>query len=294
MACVENLASLPKAPLTLCGPGMYLPTRERKLRALRCYLALVPYLLPKDQSIRSSCLWHTDLHVDNIFVDPKEPTRIVSINDWQWSSLAPLFQHLRKPSLLDYEGTKLNGLERPRYPEEKDLAQMDHRAQEDAKALYLQKALAALYRFLIHTQYPLLDRALAFQEAEFFKLLLLPRELLFDGDAQYLARVAELQGSLMELSGVCEANNPRLAFQFSEQEIAEIMADAEAAIAGMDAMIELSETLGNLFPERGLVRHEHYEATKDLLRQLKSHVIEKFSKNEDDRKLWEDYWPFDS
>lgn len=39
-----------------------------------CYLALVKHLLPTDSSIKSSCLWHGDLHIENISVAPENST----------------------------------------------------------------------------------------------------------------------------------------------------------------------------------------------------------------------------
>ena len=57
-------------------------------------------------------LWHTDLHMGNIFVSQEDYTRIVSLIDWQSSSVSPLFLQVRWPVFLkppeEYpEGTKL-------------------------------------------------------------------------------------------------------------------------------------------------------------------------------------------
>ena len=90
IACVGSLSQLPRSPLTLCGPGTYQPTREKKMKALHCYLAMVKYLLPTDQLIQSSFLGHDDLHVENILVNPEHPTEVTGIIDWQ-STEWPLF-----------------------------------------------------------------------------------------------------------------------------------------------------------------------------------------------------------
>ncbi|KAL2862667.1 uncharacterized protein BJX67DRAFT_391106 [Aspergillus lucknowensis] len=47
---------------------------------LQRYLKVAPYLLPADNSVVASHLWHTDLHAANIFV---KDGRISSIIDWQ-------------------------------------------------------------------------------------------------------------------------------------------------------------------------------------------------------------------
>ena len=45
IACVQSLPRLPRSPVTLCGPGIYRPTREKKLKAIQCYLTMIKYLL---------------------------------------------------------------------------------------------------------------------------------------------------------------------------------------------------------------------------------------------------------
>ena len=139
---------------------------------------MIKYLLPTDQSIQSSCLWHDDLHIENIFVDPENPTNVIGIIDWQSAELAPLFEHARQPYFLDYDGPPTFGLERPRLPE--NLAQLDPAAQKEAKALFLKQSLSALYKAVLHRQNSRLYRAMAFQETPSFGLLLLARNLLVD------------------------------------------------------------------------------------------------------------------
>ncbi|KAG6310364.1 hypothetical protein E4U44_005606 [Claviceps purpurea] len=49
IACIQQISELPPSDLTLRGPGLYQPTREKKIAALECYLKLLKYLLPTDQ-----------------------------------------------------------------------------------------------------------------------------------------------------------------------------------------------------------------------------------------------------
>jgi aminoglycoside phosphotransferase (APT) family kinase protein len=46
-------------------------------------------------------LWHTDLHMGNIFVSETEPSKIVCLIDWQSISLSPLFLQARWPVFLE-------------------------------------------------------------------------------------------------------------------------------------------------------------------------------------------------
>ncbi|KAL9121399.1 MAG: hypothetical protein Q9187_002038 [Circinaria calcarea] len=290
-ACVKSLPRLPKSSITLRGPTTYQPSREKKLKALQCYHTIVKYLLPTDLSITSSYLWHSDLHIGNIFVSPENPPKIIGIIDWQSSELAPLFFHARKPNLLNYEGPPLHGLERPRLPQ--NLAQLDLSAQKEATTLYLNISLCALYRALLHKQIPRLYRAMDFQETLSFDLLVFARNLLVDGEATYLAQIVELERTWKEIPGVLAHGSPAYPFCFSEEEKAIIETDFSGAMRGMELMGRVRETLADLFPERGIVRAEQYEESKDALRQMKEEVIKMFVRSEHERRLWEENWPFD-
>lgn len=66
------------------------------------YMTVAPYLVPSttDEAVTSRLLWHPDLHIDNVFVDPDtcDTTRVV---DWQSSYVAPLFYQSDVPKMFD-------------------------------------------------------------------------------------------------------------------------------------------------------------------------------------------------
>ncbi|KAH6716130.1 hypothetical protein BKA61DRAFT_631600 [Leptodontidium sp. MPI-SDFR-AT-0119] len=256
IAAVSKLPRLPKSPITLCGPGTYQPTRERKLKALHCHLKLIKFLLPADRSICSSHLWHGDLHVANIFVNPSNPTEIV-------------------------------GLERPHLP--KDIEQLDADAKKQAEALYLQQSLCSLYNTLTHHQNAQLHAAFVFQQTTSHLLLLLARNLLIDGEATYLSQVAALEATWDELPGAKGSAYP---FSFSASDRQEMEADTEGVVRGMEAMRAIRESIGELFPEQGIVRTELYDDALDALEQMKQQVIGEFAQTEQDREIWRKEWPF--
>jgi len=97
------------------------------------YLKVASYLLPTDRSILSAYLWHNDLHSDNIFVNPQEPTEITCLIDWQSAHVEPLFMQAGHPSFLDFEGPKLEGLDAPSLPN--DFDDMNEIQQRRAKSL---------------------------------------------------------------------------------------------------------------------------------------------------------------
>lgn len=287
IACINGLSQLPKSPVALYGPGTYQPTREKKLKAVHCYLELLKYLLPTDQSVASSHLWHSDLHVANIFVNPSKPTEIVGLIDWQSTELAPLYYHARQPYIIDYDGPSVHGLERPCLPQ--NIAQLDRAEQEQAQALFLKQSLCALYKTLVHQQNPPLYHALEFQRTPSFSLLLLARNLTVDGEATYLAEVAELEPIWDTLPGVGNAVYP---FVFSVEQRAEMKADVEGVVRGMELMRGIQDSLGELYPEQGIVRAEQYTEALDALGQMREQVIEQLANDEQEREIWRAEWPF--
>lgn len=65
--------------------------------------------------VAAPVLWHTDLHLGNIFVSSDDPTAIEGIIDWQSARIAPLFIQARFPEFLrppkDYNpGTEIPSL----------------------------------------------------------------------------------------------------------------------------------------------------------------------------------------
>jgi hypothetical protein len=248
---------------------------------------MVRFLLPVDRAISSAHLWHGDLHVANIFVNPSNPTEVVGLIDWQSTEISPLYFHARQPHILDYDGPPISGLERPQ--PSKDMEKLEANIKKRAETLYLQQSLCSLYNTLTHYQNPQLYAALEFQQTTSYLLLLLARNLLIDGEASYLLQVAELEATWDDLPGAKGSNYP---FSFSPKEREEIEAEFEGVVRGMEAMRSIRETLGELFPEQGIVRPDQYEEVLDALAQVKDQVIENFANTEQEKEIWQKVWPF--
>lgn len=292
IACVKGIPRLPKSPITLRGPGTYMTCREKKLRALESYLSIANYMVPIDRSVASSCLWHPDLHQENIFVSSEDPSEVVAIIDWQSTELAPLFNQVRQPYFLDYEGPPTQGFEKRVFPDNFD--QLDKVSRKKATSLYVSKALSTLYRMLLRKEAPLLFRTWEYQQTASFELLLIAQRLFIDGEALYLASILALEDDWLDLPSVVAQGSPPYPFHFSSAEKAEIMADAKGAAEGMNLMCSVRDSIGkDLFPERGLVRVDKYGEAKDALQQIKALVLDLYAHDEHERKLWEEDWPFD-
>lgn len=115
---LDQIKSFPRLDVMICGPKLYVLTKDKKLSALQASQALLPFILPQQPEHQFGYLWHNDLHDENIFVDPQNPTTITGIIDWQSTQIVPLYDHILEPSFLDYSGPELdNALTRPELPQ---------------------------------------------------------------------------------------------------------------------------------------------------------------------------------
>ena len=284
MTCVDKLARLPPSQVTLCGPGTYQSTRGKKLQALECYMQLYRHLIPSDSTISKPSAWHPDLHIENIFVDPAQPTEVTCIIDWQSTEVAPLFSQARQPYFLDHEGSQVTGLDRPHLPS--NFAELSPEQQKTANRLLLDQSLCIAYNRWKQSQAPDIWKRFEYQETPAFELLQPAASLLVDGQAIYTARIIEhleADHSFLHGSGL----------SLPEHVIAEAKLDAEGALRGMEAMSMIRDTIGSLFPERGCVRPEQYDEAKDALRQYEEQIICMFASTQAERAAWAESWPFD-
>ncbi|EPE24800.1 hypothetical protein GLAREA_11381 [Glarea lozoyensis ATCC 20868] len=95
-----------------------------------------------------------------------------------------------------------------------------------------------------------------------FLLLLLPRNMLIDGEASYLAQLVELEAIWDTLPA---SNGAPFPLSFSEEERKMIEADSKGASEGMAAIRSVQAAIGDLFPEQGLVKSETYYESLDAL-----------------------------
>ncbi|KDB21349.1 hypothetical protein H109_06715 [Trichophyton interdigitale MR816] len=88
-------------------------------------------------------IWHTDLHMGNIYVSPDDPSQILSIIDWQSISVLPLFLQARWPIFLEPPENFVQGFQAPNLPD--NLKEMNEEDQQLAKFEYRQAMVAKTY-----------------------------------------------------------------------------------------------------------------------------------------------------
>ncbi|RAH65762.1 uncharacterized protein BO66DRAFT_414864 [Aspergillus aculeatinus CBS 121060] len=88
-------------------------------------------------------LWHTDLHMGNIFVAPDESSRIVSLIDFQSLAIHPRFLQARWPVFLKPPTNYPKGLVKPTLPD--GFTSLDEESQAAALQEFSQAKLAKAY-----------------------------------------------------------------------------------------------------------------------------------------------------
>lgn len=106
-------------------------------------------------------LWHTDLHMGNIYVSDEEPTQIVSLIDWQSTVVSPLCYQVRFPEFISVGEDYKLGFDIPTLPENID--EMDDDDQAIVRFNHKQTMMGKAY-----------EAASGFKDKNIFKAIRLP------------------------------------------------------------------------------------------------------------------------
>ncbi|WEW61144.1 hypothetical protein PRK78_006634 [Emydomyces testavorans] len=284
MKAIQSLKT-PKQIAIFCGPKLYQPDTEKKLTALTCYRHIVDALIPKDTAITKPCLWHDDLHDDNIFVDPHNPEKITGIIDWQSCHISPLFNHNPDPAFLD-----LDGLE----PETLDLAprpKLSGLSPEEQSAAFREYSVQNMFigwRKLMHAKNPDLYRVVEFRKTAAYGLIFLAHRMFEYGESHFQSLLIDLKDTWMNLPAV--ASNRPFPFHFSEADFKRIKLDSDGAVAGTDLAAELKESMGDLWPDKGFIEQERYDECKAALQEFKAHILEQLAETEEEKAEYLRHW----
>lgn len=285
---MEKCTTLPKSLFAFRGPKIYETSREKKSTAIQLYLDILPSLIPTEPALKKPCMWHSDLHEDNISVDPSNPTEIISIIDWQSTQIAPMFSQARQPYFLDYEGPQHLSIEKPELPD--NFEQLPDAGQRAANVLRFKQALLAAYRRWHHFKNPDIWKCFEFQATPQETLLVTARKLFNDGEATYIAAVIDTAQNEPEILG---RTGERLLSSLGSKDLSRIVGDVEDAMRARELMQVVLEAVGGIDPRSGFVHHEDYEEVKDALSPLKEQVIGEYAGTGEERARWKEAWPFD-
>ncbi|RAH41729.1 uncharacterized protein BO95DRAFT_456419 [Aspergillus brunneoviolaceus CBS 621.78] len=257
---------------------------EDGLHLLDQYMKVAPFLVPSstDGAASSNVLWHPDLHLDNVFVDPRIHT-ITDIIDWQSACVAPLFYQSHVPRMFRDPGPVQEGWAVPERPEnfdtvsteDQDQITSDHESQ------------------IIHKYY----EALVFKRAPRHWSVLQQKTIpIVRKPAWLVTGVWEnrnlffLRQSLLSLGNLWEdLFQLPCPIAFTEKEI-ELHAEEETNMDGIGQVLTLFRDQGVL-PVHVMVDPKDYELAVENSRKFK-HVFLGTAENDKERELYSKLWPY--
>ncbi|KAM5468490.1 hypothetical protein MferCBS49748_003537 [Microsporum ferrugineum] len=220
---------------------------------LQKYLSVAPHLIPSDEDILGSFLWHPDLRTPNIFVD--DNGRITSIIDWQSAFAGPLFLGGRHPHFLDYNGDLV--LELP-----KNFKQLDRDSQTAVKDKVTKSILLYLYENYTAEKNPILSRVLQYPNG---KTLTDPVRFVgntWDGD------ILPLRESLIRIQKKWDllGRPDKCPINFSPEEISKHYEDGE----GWNEVQDFWDALSGIMARDGWTSHETYDQALSIYSQIQA------------------------
>ncbi|KAF1934824.1 kinase subdomain-containing protein [Clathrospora elynae] len=276
LACIDKFSSYPAQQGLFSGPNQYHPTRALKVAVLRHYLKIATQILPNDVNLSKPTMWHSDLHSDNIFVDPSQPTRILNIIDWQAVNVSPLFLQARHPLLIEFEGPIQEGLKPITLPDGFD--DMSEEAQHQAKNLRAAQSLYKLYEILMLRQCPEIAHALHFRETLHGQVTGLASSISSDGEPI-------LQGMLIrpqDERATCVGSSIPCPLSFTSEDRTQQQYLETSWSEGVELMHEILTEIGAYQGWDGWVNHDNYP-----------NFLNRYAKTEEERSQWIQAWPFE-
>ena len=263
-----------------------MPSKKSKKETLQNYIKVAPFLLPKDRTLSKPVLWHSDLHGDNIFVNPSQPTEIFTIIDWQAVNLSPLFLQARHPALIEFEGPTPDGFQSINLPENFD--DLSPEEQLEAKKLRAAQSLYKLYEIeLIHQCFDI-ARALRFRGSLSGQITGLSGSIFSDGEPI-------VQGMLMRLQEewlTCVGLSVPCPLSFTMGEKDQQREDEAKWSKGVELMDEFLGQVGAYWGWDGWVNHNNYEVMKERLERCREDFLSRHSVTDKEKRQWMEVWPF--
>ncbi|KAI9709530.1 MAG: hypothetical protein M1820_003290 [Bogoriella megaspora] len=289
---IETLDNFPKQDVIICGPHLYTPTKMKKLSALNLYQQILPDILPTESAYQFGHLWHDDLHHNNIFVDPENPTKVTGIIDWQSTQIVPLFDHRLMPGLLDCPHSEPeDNLERPALSE--DIDSLPKYQKAAILRDWVDRSLLVAWRRSIKNKNPQQYESISFGTTTPGNLLSLGRRLYSLGEAHFTALLLDLKEEWASLPQVQSQGNKPFPLSFSPSDVSKIKDDMSLANRGIEIMQYTAAMFGDLWPDNGLVRHDQYDRARSELNHAKENLIQHLGLSISERKEFEKFWPFD-
>jgi hypothetical protein len=274
------------------GPRQYQPSASTKLSALTNYLKVAPYVLPEQEVTHLSVLWHEDLHTQNFFVDPENPTRILGIIDWQSVSASPLFMQVTRPAFLDFNGPIPEELGKVSLPQNFETLSPDD--QREAKALQQAQTLHNLYMARCYQQNS--EAFLAIQQKDSLRhqVTVVPGTILMDYEPYLDHLLRDVEKEWPKIVGLGPDGDPliRCPLHFSTAEIEQQEENEKLWAQGVELMNTFICDAGGFKHWDGRVSNEDYETLKAQLASGIERFLDREARNAEERAAWLQALPF--
>lgn len=217
-----------------------------------------------------------------------------SIIDWQAVPIYPMFLIAHQPSLVEYEGPRLNGFVQPTLPE--NFKTLDPEAQKAAKDLFLAQSLWLTYEIEIQRAAPQLLHTFRHRETLAGQILGIIGSIYDDGEPYMQSLLADITKELVWKEVIREDENGNLSvpcpFRYSEQDMAKQKMEFAKWEKDVERKTRVLDEIGVCYGWNGAVSPRDYDEVARRLAAEKQNFLVHESRNEQERALWEKVWPF--
>ncbi|RFU30085.1 hypothetical protein B7463_g6233, partial [Scytalidium lignicola] len=259
---------------------------QEVLDLLNRYLLLAPAMVPPcgTTDTHSPTLWHPDLHLDNVYVNP-ESKQITRIIDWQSAAVMPFFYQCGVPRMFKHPGTVADGWALSELPDDYDSLDQSEKAKIDSD----RRSEACHKYYMTETKTKNLRHWAALQ-LENADVRIEPSRLVVnvweDRDVFFfrraLLKIVEQWQDLCPECGPCPVS-------FSEQELASHAAEEESMSNVGEILRLFRESWG--LPPNGMVDPAKFNQVRTAVAELRDSFIAN-ADDEAERELFARLWPY--
>lgn len=266
---------------SLTGPE----SPDEMLDLLDRYLQLAPAMVPPQSTddTHSPTLWHPDLHLDNVFVDP-ESKQITHVIDWQSAAVLPFFYQCGVATMFKHRGPVSDDMTVwPKRPENYQSLEQDEKEMIDNSigSEFLHK----YYLGITHYRNPRHWAALQLRDDVRTEPARIVQYVWKDCDVFFLRRalirIVNEWEHLCPDSGACPIS-------FNDQEMA-LHAHEEENRGHVSEVLTLFRKNWRLPPD-GLIESARFDEIQTKLAQMRNAFVE--AAGNEDRLLAEKLWPY--
>lgn len=255
--------------------------------ALDQYLKLAPAMVSPStpDDINAFTLWHPDLHLENVFVDP-DTLQVTSVIDWQSATASPLFYQCGVPKMVQHrEPVSLDLSNCPKLPDNYDDLDLDQKQYTDN--ILKSEQLHQYYLRRTRSDNPRHWSALQLHD----ELRVYPVKAVqqvWDRNTVFYLRRA-LMRLVENWERPCPNAGPPCPVSFNQEDIALHNLEAENR-EFVSAILNLFKTTFGLDPD-GTVFPDKYDEIQKELERLKNSCLEA-AESEEERLSAEKLWPY--